>query len=138
MYSVAACVLYSHHNIATSIVTTYNEYYKIHVLITVLCLVILRLMGPYLNWMMIILRRSLQQWGKPLTVQYTKVMILCVYWSLGYCNCVLTESARKKLSVDLLKFVLFLYIQNAPRVSLKSSIVNDQYPLQYHYMYDSM
>ena len=56
---------------------------------------------------------------------------LCVYWSLYYCNCVCSTelSARKKLSVDLLKFVLFLYIQNAPRVSLKSSIVNDQYPL---------
>ncbi|XP_065892707.1 TBCC domain-containing protein 1-like isoform X2 [Dysidea avara] len=38
------------------------------------------------------------------------------------------ESARKRLSVVLLKFVLFLYIQNAPRVSLKSSIVNDQWP----------
>ena len=41
-----------------------------------------------------------------------------------------TESAKKKVQVELLKFVLFLYIQNAPRVSLKSSIVNDQYPLQ--------
>jgi len=54
--------------------------------------------------------------------------IMCVHiWLLMLCS---TECARKKLSVELLKFVLFLYIQNASCVSLKSSIVNDQYSLQ--------
>ena len=55
---------------------------------------------------------------------------IVLYHLYHYCLLLMCsiESARKRLSVELLKFVLFLYIQNAPRVSLKSSIVNDQYP----------
>lgn len=36
-----------------------------------------------------------------------------------------------KLSVDTARFILFLYIQNIPRLSLKSSLLTgEEYPIQ--------
>jgi len=41
------------------------------------------------------------------------------------------EQLRKRVSVDTTKFLLFLYVQNAPRLSLKTpAITGDEYPPQ--------
>ena len=40
-----------------------------------------------------------------------------------------TDEFRKKLSVDTLQFILFLFLQNAPRSSLKTPMVAaEEYP----------
>lgn len=40
-----------------------------------------------------------------------------------------TDEFRKKLSVDTSRFLLFLYVQNTPRLSLKSSFTtSDEWP----------
>ena len=40
-----------------------------------------------------------------------------------------TDELRRKLSVDTLKFILFLYLQNAPRSSLRTPMVaSEEYP----------
>lgn len=44
----------------------------------------------------------------------------------------LVEELKKKLSVNTVQFVLFLYLQNAPRSSLKTPMVAaEEYPIQF-------
>ena len=39
------------------------------------------------------------------------------------------EDVKRKVSVDVCKFVLYLYIQNVPHLSLKAPLmVGDEYP----------
>lgn len=42
----------------------------------------------------------------------------------------ISDELRSKLSVDTARFILFLYIQNIPRLSLKSSLLTgEEYPI---------
>lgn len=48
---------------------------------------------------------------------------------LPVCTHAHTDQLRKHMSVDTVKFLLFLYVQNAPRLSLKApAMTEDEYP----------
>ena len=55
--------------------------------------------------------------------------VLCVQYSVCCVYC--ADQLRMQYSVDTLKFVLFLYIQQVYRVSLRASLVaGEEYPCQ--------
>ena len=67
-----------------------------------------------------------------LCVQYSVCCVcstVCVQYSMCCVYC--ADQLRMQYSVDTLKFVLFLYIQQVYRVSLRASLVaGEEYPCQ--------